>query len=140
MDSDNPTSCEVGSGLITISASPAMGVIYSIDGGTVWSTSNTFTGLEAGLYFVRVAFPDTSCVVVGSNLSLVNPSTSTIAGVTKEDPTNCAGTDGQIQINSIPATGLIYSIDGGLTWQPSATFMSVSSCLLYTSPSPRDRG
>jgi len=61
------------------------------------------------------------------NLSLVNPSTSVISGVTKEDPTNCNGTNGQIQINSIPATGLIYSIDGGLTWQTSATFMNVSS-------------
>ena len=127
VQSENPTSCEVGSGLITINASPATGVIYSVDGGTVWSTSNTFTGLEAGLYFVRVAYQDTSCIVVGSNLSLVNPSTSVISGVTKEDPTSCNGTNGQIQINSIPATGLIYSINGGLTWLTSATFMNVSS-------------
>jgi len=120
VQSENPSSCENASGSITITSSPATGVIYSVDGGSTWSTSNIFTALEAGFYFVRVAYPDTSCIVVGPNLNLENPAVSVITSTSKVDPTNCGGTNGQIQINSIPATGLIYSIDGGLTWSTSS--------------------
>ncbi len=127
VQSENPSTCENTSGSITISSSPATGVIYSVDGGSTWSTSNIFTGLSADFYFVRVAYADTSCIVVGSNLSLVNPSTAVISGTTVTDPTNCDGTNGQIQINSIPATGLIYSIDGGLSWHTNSTITNVST-------------
>ena len=124
---ENPNNCENASGIITINSSPATGVIYSIDGGGTWSTSNIFTGLQADFYFVRVANADTSCIVTEPSFSLVNPANSVISNTEEIHPTDCEGTNGQIQINSIPATGLIYSIDGGLTWNTSATFTNVST-------------
>ena len=116
----NPSICGGTDGQITINSTPATGLIYSVDGGNTWNSDNTFTGLTAGFYAVQIAFSDTTCMVVGTPVSLEDPAAPTVTNVSSDDPMTCGSADGQITISSSPVTGLLYS------------------CLLYTSPSPRD--
>ncbi len=127
VDPSDPTTCSGSDGQIIITSSPSTNVIYSIDGGITWSTNPTFTDLDVNFYSIRIANPDTSCVVVGTTLSLSNPTDPLITNVEETDPSTCAGTDGRIVITSDPATGLIYSIDGGSKWSANNVFTGLGS-------------
>ena len=57
---------------------------------------------------------------------------------------SCDNQDGIIQVNELANTDFEYSIDGGITWSDSRIITNLGNgdyhiCLLYTSPSPRDR-
>lgn len=97
---------------------------YSIDGGTTYQPSNTFTNLAAGSYTV-VARDGNNCtsgtqvIVVGSGLTYDVSATST--------PASCGGVnDGTVTVNSTTAgtAPFQYSIDGG-PLQSSSTFTGI---------------
>jgi gliding motility-associated-like protein len=113
-------------GTITITASGGGPTPYqfSIDGGTTWQASNSFTGLAGGTYQAKVK-DAAGCMssVVSVVLSVSNTLTQTIA---KTDA-NC-NTTGSI---TITAAGGVppyeYSINGGTTWQSSNAFTGLAA-------------
>jgi len=98
---------------------------YSIDGGTTFQTSNTFTGLGGGIYDIVIVDADgcqtTDQVTVNSanapeiaNINFINAS--------------CGTTDGSISIEVTEGTPpYMYSVNGGTTFQSSADFIGLSS-------------
>lgn len=115
-------SCLGGSdGEISITANGGAGALsYSIDNGTTWQSSNSFTGLIAGSY--TVAVKDTNnCELVynGNPVIITEPATAvSISGVVSDDSPCFGEAGGSISITATGGTGsLQYSIDGGTTWQ-----------------------
>ena len=96
------------------------GYEFSIDGGTTWQTSNTFTGLGAGSYMVYVR--DINNCIVSSEVTIIEPEQlSLVTSIT--NPTCYGESDGVIEVE---ANGGVppyeFSIDGGATWQTSNVF------------------
>ncbi len=117
--------CAVGTGTIVVTVpAEGSGYSYSIDGGTTWSASATFTGLITGNYNLIVKETATGCVSAATTLT-VNTAPGAPAAPTASvtvQPTCAVGT-GTIVV-TVPAegSGYSYSIDGGTTWSASATF------------------
>ena len=129
--STNPTDCGVDDGTITITATSAGGSVeYSINGGATWQPANIFVGLAGGTYQVRVRNIDGTCEVSAPNVDIVAPVLPVIVSVTKTDPADCSTANGEIVITATGA-GLEYSIDGGLTWQPTGTFSGLAGGAYY---------
>jgi hypothetical protein len=60
----NPTNCGLTDGEIAITASLSIGTLeYSIDNGSNWQTSSSFSGLGAGSYTVLVRGQESGCEV-----------------------------------------------------------------------------
>lgn len=102
--------------------------LFSINGGSSFQSSNVFTGLSAGTYFLEVM--DANLCFVSGSTTLINPSaitfTTTIVNV-------CTSSSlpprlGSITINASGGTGsFIYSNDGGTTFQSSNIFSNLSA-------------
>lgn len=112
-------------GSINISASGTATLEYSIDGGTSFQTSNSFSGLSAGNYDVVVK-DGNGCLTTGSTLTINEP--SVISYTASINDASCGGNDGDIALTGSGGTGSYqYSIDGGSAFQSSGTFTSLSS-------------
>ncbi len=78
VDATNPTGCINDDGEITINASGGIApLIYSIDGGTTWATSNVFSSLSSAIYTIDVANADTTCIVSETDVELMNDGVGT---------------------------------------------------------------
>ena len=121
----DPTDCGVNDGTIEITANTgSSSMIYSIDGGATWQLSSIFNGLSGGVYNVRVANSDTSCMAIYPTLELIDQAGATIDGVTAES--GCENGEGIITIAASSTTALEYSIDGGATYQSSNVFAGLA--------------
>ncbi|WP_415370750.1 gliding motility-associated C-terminal domain-containing protein [Patiriisocius sp. Uisw_047] len=119
VDASNPTDCGINDGTITVTAT-GTSIEYSIDGGTNWQVSNSFTGLSAGTYNVFVRNANGSCETASTDnpVNLTAPSAPSITNVASSDPTNCGLANGTIIISTTGGTApLEYSINGSATWQ-----------------------
>lgn len=125
----NPLCNGQASGSITFDA---MGgtppYLFSIDGGSSFQSSNVFTGLSAGTYFLEVM--DANLCFVSGSTTLINPSaitfTTTIVNVCSS--MSVPSHNGSITINASGGMGsFIYSIDGGTTFQSSNIFSNLSA-------------
>ena len=119
--STDPTDCGLSDGTITITASGNGALEYKITGQS-YQSSNLFTGLAGGTYDVYVRNSDGSCEVFGGTVVLVDKVAPVIYSVTPTDVTDCGANDGTITINALSTQPVLYSIDGGTTWQPSNYF------------------
>ena len=106
-------------GTITISgATGGTGTYeYTIDGGTTWAGSGTFTGLAPGTYNVRIRDAvNPTCILVLNNGTGHYPGPAVLsATVTKTDITCFGANNGSIIISS-PTGGYgtyQYTINGG---------------------------
>lgn len=102
--------------------------LFSINGGSSFQSSNVFTGLSAGTYFLEVMDANL-CFVTGS-ATLINPSaitfTTTIVNVCTSS--SLPPSLGSITINASGGTGsFTYSDDGGTTFQSSNIFSNLSA-------------
>ena len=114
-------------GDITVSASG--GTIpyqFSIDGGTTWQNSGFFSGLSAGSYTITIED------ILGCQTTLnttVNEPTIVNGAIANTNDVSCnGGNDGSLTvIGSGGISPYQYSIDGGITWQSSGTFGTLSA-------------
>ena len=123
----NVTCFGANDGTITISA-PTGGYGsygYSINGGTSWQGSGTFTGLVPGTYNIRIRDAvNTGCVIALNPAVVITQPAVLTASIVKTN-VNCYGAaDGTITING--ASGgygtYEYTVNGGATWQASNSF------------------
>ena len=120
------TSCGNSDGSITISASAGSPPLeYSIDGGTTFQTSNSFTGLAVNTYNVVVK-DAIGCEVAGTAV-IVDIAGPSITNTNVVDA-SCGNADGTITFTVNGGTApLQYSIDGGTTFQSSNVFSNLVS-------------
>src|SRR5205814_8883185 len=97
-------SCNSGNdGTITVSApSGGYGTYeYSIDGGSTWQSSGSFTGLTAGTYDVRIRdAAHTSCFFVLNGALVITQPNALSASVNSANVSCNGGNDGTITITS----------------------------------------
>ncbi|NJN77765.1 MAG: hypothetical protein HC803_05070, partial [Saprospiraceae bacterium] len=126
--STNPSNCGVQDGTITITAGGGTAPLqYSINGGSTFQASNTFTGLAGGTYNIMVSNADGTCPVVGQIVILTTPTLPVIASVIGTNITDCGETDGTITIIASGNGSLEYSINGGASWQPANFFVGLTA-------------
>jgi len=113
-------------GMIVIVASGGTGPFtYSIDGGTNYTSSGTFTVLGTGTYAVQV-MDAANCVMPGPTLTINEPP-SIVIDTDLSTPITCNGAnDGTITIvASGGQSALTYSIDNGVTDFPTGVFTNL---------------
>jgi len=122
----DPT-CAGTDGTITVSASGGSGSYeYSIDGGTTFQPSGSFTGLADNTYNIVVNDLSTGCS--GTDTYTLNPTAGGLTVTTVETDETCAGGDGTITITATGGSGSYeYSIDGGTTFQPGNSFTGLGA-------------
>jgi hypothetical protein len=125
----NNTSCATPNGTITFTTTPVPASEYSIDGGVTWQASNTFTGLSAGTYSAVYRATSSGCVSAALSRVVTGPTTPTTPVPVIVDNTNCTtAPNGTITFPAAsysPLANFNFSINGGLTWQPSNVFSSL---------------
>lgn len=123
--SAQPT-CTTPTGTITITAPIGANLQYSINGGTTYQTSPSFTGIAPGNYNVTVQNTSSNCISNASTIT-VNPvpapPVAPTASVTTQ-PT-CTIPAGTVTILAPLGAGLQYSADG-INYQPGSVFTSLS--------------
>lgn len=124
--SSTPTnpSCAGNDGQIVIAATGgATPYSYSIDGGSNFQSSATFTGLAVGTYSIVVA-DNNSCQ--GTSQVTLTGTTGSVSATSSTVNPSCGASDGQITITATGGTGPYqYSVDGGSNFQSSATFTTL---------------
>jgi gliding motility-associated-like protein len=119
-------SCNSGNdGEITINASGGTApLLYSIDGGTSFQSSNSFTTVAAGSYVIVVQ-DDSGCQTF-DNTSITDPILITYSSSSNDE--TCGSSDGSISIFANGGSGSYqFSIDGGLTLQSSGIFTGLNA-------------
>lgn len=99
---------------------------YSNDGGTNYQSGNTFGGLGAGLYNVRVK--DANGCIVDVAVDITEPASAVSATADVADVACFGDSSGTITVNATGGTGAYqYSVDGGSTYQGSPVFSGLAS-------------
>jgi hypothetical protein len=119
----DPT-CDIASdGSLTAQASGGTGN-YSF----LWSngaSSQTISNLEVGHYSVTISDENECTVSISQNLSSVP--VPIISFTSFENPSECGAADGQILIEHESISPVVFSVDGGLTWQDDFQFLNLNS-------------
>ncbi|MCW5517433.1 Ig-like domain-containing protein [Muriicola sp. Z0-33] len=121
----DPTDCGIEDGTITISAT-GTSLLYSIDNGTTFQASNSFTGLAGGTYDIVVEANGSVNCQATDQVTLVAPVLPTIDNITATDPSDCGVNDGTIMITAT-GTDLLYSIDGGTIFVANSIFTDLAA-------------
>jgi hypothetical protein len=125
--------CALPSGTIVVNASGSGTLEYSVDNGTTWAATATFSALNPGSYNIKVRIQsDPACmaayaqnpVVLNAPTGCCTPPTVTAPTVTQ--PT-CALPSGTIVVNASGSGALEYSVDNGPAWQVSNSFASLNA-------------
>jgi PKD repeat protein len=92
---------------------------YSIDGGTTFQTSNTFTGLTDGVYTV-ISEDANGCQ--GTFLATLFPGTGTLTLNNNSTNPSCGANDGSVVTSVSGGSGpYVFSNDGGITFSSGTT-------------------
>lgn len=119
-----PTSCSTPDGSITIGSPGPAGYQFSKDDGLTFQVSNVFPNLAPGTYTLRSKEIATGCISTSVTQVLVNPAAAITSSTTGN--TGCTTQNGSITFTA-PLAGYTYSIDGGTTFQPGATFNNLAA-------------
>ena len=114
-------------GTIVVNATTAIGILeYSINGGTSYQSSATFSGLGVGNYIVAARIVGTLCEAIGMTVTIeAAPNAPTVGISTVTQPT-CTVSTGTLVVNATGTSPLEYSLNGG-AYQSSATFSGLAS-------------
>lgn len=126
----NSTSCVAGNGSIIVNATGSGTLEYSINNGTNWQTSNSFSNLSAGSYTVMVRTQGNNCTTAYANnpVTISSAVAPTITSVVPSNPLDCGVNNGTITINaSGTGTPFSYSIDNGTSFQNSNVFNNLAA-------------
>ena len=118
--------CDANDGELVIVASGDMALEYSIDGGTTWSSNSTYSNLSPDTYDIIVRSQNRLNCFDNQSVALTTPMPVEIDDVLATDLLDCQSMDGTISIIS-SNSGLEYSIDGGVTWQPENIFNNLDA-------------
>jgi hypothetical protein len=112
---------------IVVSSTGGSGLLYSIDGGTTLQIPSLFSGLDTGIYQVRVTDAN-NCISYPNGpfqVIITEPDSFYVSGSVLKD-IDCFGNEtGSISIQASGGNLLEYSIDGGSTWQLEPLFDSL---------------
>lgn len=126
--------CAVNTGTIAVTAPIGINLEYSINNGVSYQPGTSFTGVPAGVtYDVVVRNTLTGCASTVT-LAAVNPALIIPAAPTASTTVqpNCITTTGTIVVSAPTGVNLEYTIDGGITYQPSVTFNGLAPNTAYT--------
>jgi hypothetical protein len=129
----HPPNCANPTGTIVVNASGSSSLEYSINNGSTWQSSNTFSSLSPGNYNISVrlaAEPNCVAVYSGNPVTINIPpgccSPPVVNAPTVTQPT-CSVQTGTIAVNATGIGTLEYSINNGSSWQSSATFSGLNA-------------
>jgi hypothetical protein len=132
LNSTDVTCFNANDGTITIS-SPTGGYgtyEYSINGGSSWEPTGTYTGLTNATYNVQIRDAAQTACVITLNGALVITQPNILSATVNSTDVTCNGyNDGTITVSS-PTGGYgayEYSIDGGATWQPTGSYTGLTN-------------
>ena len=115
-------------GSLSVNASGATAPYqYRIAGpGGVWQNSNTFNTLTAGTYTIVIQDNNSCSQSIG--ITITEPTILVVSQATITNVSCFGGNDGSLSVNVSGATAPYqYSIDGGITWQNSNTFNTLTA-------------
>ncbi|WP_396191566.1 T9SS type B sorting domain-containing protein [Flavobacterium sp.] len=115
----NPSCGNIGSITFTTVAS-----FYSINGGSTWSTSPSFTNLSSGYYTLLVK-NNVGCISDYINIYL---NSTYLSAPTAALVYPCNGSNGSITFTT---TAAFYSINDGTTWSSNPVFSNLSAGYYY---------
>jgi hypothetical protein len=119
----NETFCDASDGKITISATGAGPLEYSIDGGSTYlQNGGKFTGLMAGSYAVRVRNAN-GCILIGPTLSVSSPGAPPVPTITPFTSPVCEGSTLVLSIQN-PNPLATYNWTGPLGFTATGTSIS----------------
>ena len=106
-----PALCGEDSGTVTITAEGGTGtILYSVNGGAEWVTSNVFSGLSGGLYDIMVQDENTCSDAETANVEAFGSPVITDVSATQA---SCGNADATITVTAEGGSGtLLYSLDG----------------------------
>lgn len=119
-------SCGANNGTITTAAAGGNSIYtYSIDNGSSFQGSGTFTGLDAGTYSV-LAMDGNGCASIVSIETITG--TGAVSAAAFQVNETCASANGSITLTGLGGSvPYQYSIDGGITFQSSGNFTGLSA-------------
>ena len=111
--STDASACGVSDGTITVTASGGTAPLqYSINGGSSFSGSNSFSGLSAGNYDIAIS-DSVGCLVMGNTITVTAPGAPSVA-TTSTNPTGCGTNDGTATVTATGGTSpYTYSWSNG---------------------------
>ncbi len=155
VDFTDPTNCpDLDNGTITITATSANDIEYSIDGGTTFQSNGNFTNLVAAVYNVVIRDKESQCEVAYDNnpITLTDPSCKEICdnnidddgdgkvdcndgdcgkpvidSVTPSNPNNCPTLDNGTITILASGDNLEYSINNGVNYQIAPNFTNLQA-------------
>jgi gliding motility-associated-like protein len=116
----NATNCALSNGIISIYATGSTALVYSVDSGSTWQNTNTFTNLASGSYSIFIQNNNNTCVIGDTTVIITEPQPPVIDSVTSIAVSDCNIQDGYLVIHTT-ATDVEYSIDGGFVWYDTDT-------------------
>lgn len=123
--------CGNVNGSITVNSAPGVAPLqYSIDGGVLYQSSNSFTGLTGGTYNLIVKDAN-NCTSPLTLVTINNAAGPSLYNIIWNNPT-CGNNSGTIDIIAGGGAGdLEYSIDNGNTYYPSSSFGNLGAGNYY---------
>lgn len=125
--SDDPNCFGNSDGSVTLIGSGGSGTFeYSIDNGSNYQSSGSFTGLPAGTYQI-IARDNNGCGSDSGSVTLSDPDPIAFSS-SFEEPSCNSGADGAVTLTGTGSSeSYTYSIDNGVTFQVSPVFTGLAA-------------
>lgn len=133
IDITNESAPAAGDGIITVNTTGGTGTLeFAKDNGATWQLSDTFTGLGANVYFIKVREQATPTCIDSDEVVVNHGAVDFDFTVAVTNESVAGAEDGEISITPTGSgTPWTYSKDGGVTFQGSNVFSGLLPGLYY---------